>query len=334
MSKLILHVGTHKTGTTSAQDTLALNRALLERNGVIFPKIGQTNGQHGLVTDWIKLPKPYHISTSATDAWKMLGKDHGKSDRTVLISTEELSRGNPEMRVDMVRLRELCSAFDEVRIICFLRNQAAFIQSIYLQVVKSGVHLPWNPFFNRAIRERMATGLYLDYSDLRRYFETGFSPDEIRFFSYEQACREEHGVIGRILVEAGHEALISLLHNLPNGQSNVSPDPLMTWVASRILADKPLEPWLIEAGRQVLSENLRPKVKTTVFTKQEHSMLVNAFRERNLAFEKAEQTIGQLVKIGPFFDGNDIFFRNELNQDFWIRLARKLHGRTHSEKQI
>lgn len=328
MSKLILHVGTHKTGTTSAQDTLALNRDLLERNGVIFPKIGQTNGHHGLVTDWIKLPKPYHISTSAADAWQMLGKEHGKSDRTVLISTEELSRGNPEMRVDMTRLRELCSAFDEVRIICFLRNQAAFIQSIYLQVVKSGVHLPWHPFFNRAIRERMATGLYLDYADLRHFFETGFATDEIRFFSYEQACREEHGVIGRILAEAGHEALIPLLQNLPNGHSNVSPDPLMTWVASRILAEKPLEPWLIEAGRKALPENVERTAKTTVFTKHEHNLLVDCFRERNLEFEKAEQAIGHPIKIGQFFHSDGIFFRNELGQDFWIRLAQKLYGRT------
>ena len=329
MSKLILHVGTHKTGTTSAQDTLALNRALLERSGVIYPEIGRANGQHGLVTDWIKLPKPYHISTSATDAWKMLGKEHGKSDRTVLISTEELSRGNPEMRVDMTRLRELCSAFDEVRIICFLRNQAAFIQSIYLQVVKSGVHLPWHPFFNRAVRERIATGLYLDYADLRRFFETGFATDEIRFFSYEQTCGEEHGVIGRILSESGREALIPSLQKLPNGHSNVSPDPLMTWVASRILAEKPPEPWLIEAGRKALAENLGRKVKTTVFTKQEHNVLVSSFRERNLEFEKTEQAIGHHVKIGPFFHTDEIFFRNELSQDFWIRLAQKLYGRTH-----
>ena len=331
MSKLILHVGTHKTGTTSAQDTLALNRALLKRHGLIFPEIGKTNGQHGLVTDWIELPEKYHHSTSATDAWKMLAKEHGKSDRTVLISTEELSRGDPKTRVDMVRLRELCSAFDEVRIICFLRNQAAFIQSIYLQVVGSGVNLPWRPFYNRAVKERVATGLYLDYMDLRRFFETGFAPGEIRFFSYEQACGEDHGVIGRILAEAGHEALTPSLQSLPAGHSNVSPDPLMTWVASRILEGKPLRPWLVKAARQALVEHLGREAKTSVFSKQEHVAIIDTFRERNLELEKAEQALGYPVKIGPFLNDDEIVFRNDLSQEFWIRLSRTLLDKIHAE---
>ena len=69
MSKVILHIGTHKTGTTTIQDTFALNRNLLSGKGLVFPEIGKTNGQHGLVMDWIKLPEAYHLDTTAQAAW-------------------------------------------------------------------------------------------------------------------------------------------------------------------------------------------------------------------------------------------------------------------------
>lgn len=330
MSKLILHVGTHKTGTTSTQDTLALNRSLLERNGVIYPEIGKANGQHGLVTEWIDLPKPLHLQTTAVEAWKMLGREHGKSDRTVLISSEELSRSSPNMRVDMAHLRVLCSAFDEVRVVCFLRNQATYMQSLYLEIVKGGRNIPWHPIFTSAIQRHSAVGMYLDYKDLRQFFETGFSANEIRFFSYEQACKEKHGVIGRILVEAGHEALIPSLQRLPNGFRNVSPDPLMTWVASRIVGDKTLKPWLVEAGRNALTESLGREAKTTIFSNHEYGVVEKVYTERNLEFERAEQAIGYPVQIGPFFNSDETFFRNELNNDFWIRLAQNLYGRSHN----
>lgn len=324
MSKLILHVGTHKTGTTTTQDTLALNRDLLEQNGLIYPEIGTASGQHALVTDWIKLPKQYHINVSAEDAWRALGREHGKSDRTVLISTEELSRGNPNMRVDMAVLRELCSVFDDVKIICLLRNQAAFIQSIYLQVVKNAPNIPWGPFFKRAVQQETASGLFLDYADLRKFFETGFPGDEINFFSYEQVCRDEHGVIGLILKECGYESLIHSLQSLPDGYSNVSPDPLATWVASRILGPRPLEPWLVQIAREAFLEGSKNKEKTTLFTRAEYDRVTEVFSDKNLAFEKNEQSIGRPIKIAPFNKDDNVVYRSDLTQDFWVRVARNL----------
>ena len=57
MSRIILHVGTHKTATTTLQDTCAANRRRLAAHGVVFPEVGPTNGQHTLVTRWIPLPE-------------------------------------------------------------------------------------------------------------------------------------------------------------------------------------------------------------------------------------------------------------------------------------
>lgn len=324
MSKLILHVGTHKTGTTTIQDTFALNRSLLARNGLVFPRLGQTNGQHGLVTDWIKLPDHYNLDTTAQEAWSRLGRDHAKSDRTVLVSTEELSRGNPNSRVDLRRLRELVSDFDEVKIVCCLRNQVSFLQSIYLQVVKSGVHIPWGNFFEGAVGSRMATGLFLDYSDLRAHLETGFARSEIVFFSYEHAIKSSGGIIGRMMAECGLPHLTDSLQSLPAGHSNVSPDALGTWVAAHILGTRPFKPWLVDSARDALEDIGKGGMKNSVFSRGEYDRLKTVFEPLNRRFEATEAASGSTLTIGDFPKADSLVFRDALTPVYWVSLARRL----------
>ena len=324
MSKVILHVGTHKTGTTTIQDTFALNRDLLSERGLVFPQIGKASGQHGLVTDWIDLPKYYHLDTSSKDAWKRLARDHARSDRTVLISTEELSRGNPASRVDMKNLRELLSGFDEIKVVCCLRNQISFLQSIYLQVVKSGINIHWGNFFGGATSSRMATGLFLDYNDLRRYLETGFSRSEITFFSYEREIKESHGIIGRMMAECGLAHCAGDLQILPAGHSNVSPDPLGTWVAVHVLNSKPFKPWLMETAREALDDTGRAGMKTTIFTKEEYEKLKNIFSPLNENFNADEAAAGSGTEIGDFPEERMLTFRDSLTPAYWVNLSRRL----------
>lgn len=327
MSKIVLHVGTHKTGTTTVQDTFALNRELLERVGLIFPKIGRANGQHGLVMDWIKLPEFYHLDVSSKDAWKRLAKEHARSDRTVLISTEELSRGNPNSRVDLRELRDLISDFDEVKVVCCLRNQISFIQSIYLQVVKSSINLNWTNFLESSLTSKTATGLYLDYSDLRSYFETGFSKSEVVFFSYEQSVGASQGIIGRIMAECGLEEHWGALRTLPAGHSNVSPDPLATWAAAHVLGSRPFQPWLVEVARETLDDLGGANKKTTIFTKAEYDRLRSTFLPLNEKFNLGESEGDEDLSISAFPKADNLMFRDALTPAFWVNLSRHLIDR-------
>lgn len=322
MSKLILHVGTHKTGTTTIQDTFALNRQFLAEEGLIFPQIGHENGQHGLVMDWIQLPEKYHLETSSEHAWLKLARDHAHSDRTVLISTEELSRANPS--VDLRKLRDLISAFDEIKVVCCLRNQVSFLQSIYLQVVKSGAHVPWSNFFEVAVGTRMATGLLLDYSSLRSRFETGFQPHEIRFFSYERVVRTDGGIIGNMMDECGFGNLAGSIQMLPAGHSNVSPDPLSTWVAAHILQSRPFRPWLVNTAQETLEDIGRAGAKTTIFTKDEYRRLRNVFAPLNEAFNRQEAVLDTGMEIGAFPEEDNLTFRDALIPAYWVNLSRRL----------
>lgn len=58
MSHLVLHIGTHKTGTTSFQNMMWKNARKLANYGVIYPRIhARHTGHHGLIAEETQLPK-------------------------------------------------------------------------------------------------------------------------------------------------------------------------------------------------------------------------------------------------------------------------------------
>ena len=49
MKEVILHIGAHKTGTTSLQEYLSLNRDVLENNKIHYPRFAKTHDYHHLL---------------------------------------------------------------------------------------------------------------------------------------------------------------------------------------------------------------------------------------------------------------------------------------------
>ncbi|WP_417606580.1 hypothetical protein [Primorskyibacter flagellatus] len=325
MSKLILHVGTHKTATTSIQNILALNRKMLAKHGFIFPKLGTESGQHGLVTDWITLPPQYQYEEGSVSAWKTLVRDYANTDKTVFVSSEEFSRGDPKQRINLADIRELCSEFDEFQVICCIRNQVSFLQSIYLQVAKSTVAVPWVRLYERALSHRMATGVLMDFNWLYGHLKRGFAPEEISFFVYDQAIRRPDGIIGEIMDLAGYGHLTSQLSALSAGDSNVSQDPLTAWASAQISIKQSSSRKLLNVTRSVLEQHFREGVKTTVYSEAEVARMISFFEPLNTAFEEDIRKTGHDLKITwPNKDPN-LVHRNRVPPAFWIKLARRMY---------
>lgn len=324
MSKLILHVGTHKTATTSVQDLLFANRQLLAKNNIIYPNIGPSTGHHSLVTDWIKLPPKYHSKHSATNEWKSLAKKYSHTDKTVIISSEEFSRGNPNQRVNLQEIRELCKEFDSVKVICFLRNQVSFLQSVYLQVAKTTAPPMWPAFFNQAINSHMATGVYLDYNKLYAFLLTGFQPEEISFCSYDQNCREPNGIVREILKAAGHGDITETLVNLPKN-SNISPDAITYWAASQLIGRKEAPPHLISDVNEIVKIQFGQGVKTSVYSTAENQKMIDVFTPLNEKLAKDRAVFGEIVDLSLLHSNQNTIYRDKVDQKFWIKLARKFY---------
>lgn len=155
MTKLIIHIGTFKTGTTALQKYLAGRRErLLSESGLIFPRAGEipAGGHHNLV---------YEV----TGSWKHVPDRGGfkelereileGSPKAVLVSAENLSSyavGNP---VVAPRFGEFARHMGmPVQVVCYVRPQWEYIDSYYSQGVKSGyTTCSFQSFVNSALGE-------------------------------------------------------------------------------------------------------------------------------------------------------------------------------------
>jgi len=153
--KLFLHIGTEKTGTTSLQHFLKANSDPLSKQGIYYSdNIGGEVGR-GVKSNWM-LPayftKDRHLQKELHELFlqrqespesflatfrkeiKEAEKDHSR----VIISSEFFS--SRLTSIDEVRLLGdyLKSIFDEIKIICYVREQSEVVKGLYSGLLKGG----------------------------------------------------------------------------------------------------------------------------------------------------------------------------------------------------
>lgn len=325
MARLVLHIGTHKTATTTLQDTFAANRALLAREGLIYPKIGQATGHHGLVMEWLALPPVYALPGGPAAAWGRIAA-LARGPGVVFLSSEEFSRGQPLPRVDFRALRQRLAGFEGVTVLCTLRDQLSYLQSIYLEVSKKQVPQPWSVFLAEALTTGYAAGLFLDFAALDGFLRTAFAPDEIRYLDFATARGAPGGILGAALQAAGCDLPAAALRQVEDGAANVSPDPLAAWAANQIAAPYPVSEALLALTTAALRADLDPAVRTTLYTRAEEVRLLQYVAPLNARFAEslAARQPGFRITMAP--PPPRRMFREDVQPGFWLRVARRLHA--------
>ena len=136
MSKRVcyIHVGAHKTGTTSIQWFLRENRAELLKHGYFVPETGNVNGgHHPLVRQLCGQDVPQQHRRAAAKFMETLA---GTLCKAVVISSESLE--------EFLRTRQCANAFfDRIgelnlvpTLVVFPRNQPQLVNSRYVEVVR------------------------------------------------------------------------------------------------------------------------------------------------------------------------------------------------------
>lgn len=152
MARLILHIGTHKTATTSIQRFLATNRKTLADRGVFYPGynlVGKTS--HYAHLGMVNALSGQHKSFTADDALRFFGKvrERMADYDTTIISGEPFYRhiaseyGDapgmepetywPARRAYVARIHDI---FGEAEIAVVFRRQADYAQSLYQEHIK------------------------------------------------------------------------------------------------------------------------------------------------------------------------------------------------------
>jgi len=147
-AKAILHIGQHKTGTTSIQHALASNRAALASEGVIYPRLpGWPDAHHALAPALLGVENAsayvrrrlggqdaaaLRVSRRAVADLRALARAHPGA--TLVLSSEAFFRVLPGPARDRV-VETLLALAETVRVIAYIRPPAEF----YLSAVNTMV---------------------------------------------------------------------------------------------------------------------------------------------------------------------------------------------------
>ena len=315
MSHLILHIGTHKTGTTAIQHAFRQNAARLETRGIIYPRLHPRHaGHHGLIAEETRLPAPFHLKGGGWAALQRLAKRYQSGGKTLFLSSEEFSRGDETKAVDLPRLAGLFSGFDRITVLCALRPQWRFLQAIYLEISRN--RSPPRPpdLVAEALETGRCMGLYLDYTSLFDRVERAFGEGSVVLCDFEAARQRPGGVVDWALNLAGAAGAIPAAQ-----RKNVSPPPLPQWAANLLAEPYAAPPGLTQRTADAL-QRYRKAPASSVLTRDEIERLKRAFAASNQAL--ASRYSGFTLTDPPL--PKTCLHREDLTLEFWLETGRAL----------
>lgn len=190
-----IHVGTHKTGTTSIQVFLASNRERFLAHDVFWPRAGSDRdpgvASHHELARELKQSAPVDSKHDVLDA---VADELRRSDaRVACLSSEDLTF-LWDRPAALIRLREaVCEAGFEPRIVIYLRPQAQYCTAVYAENVRHGYRTAFADYLNDVLTRGQylwggGSGPPFDYPRLLDAFEAVFGRDRIIVRRYSAAA--------------------------------------------------------------------------------------------------------------------------------------------------
>ncbi|OPH53091.1 hypothetical protein BC351_31935 [Paenibacillus ferrarius] len=209
-NEIILHVGLHKTGTTSIQETLYLenNNQLLEKKGYLYPKCGPSNHSVSIYSIFCNDPTNYHINIRmgySADEIKYVNEKYLSDLKTeiddkklskLIISGEDISLLSLD---NLNALKEhLTSIFsNNIKVIIYVRHPVQWVISTIQQFIKSGRQNYKDALIDM---EKNIKSLFVDRIEK---FTHVFGREFVNVYSFEEAVLNKFGPVGHFLSVIG-----------------------------------------------------------------------------------------------------------------------------------
>lgn len=176
--KLILHIGSQKTGTTSIQVFLKNNPSLLDDNKINFIRSGRTNIAHNSMLQYIRAGKGQQIGRN------IVGEMLRQPDHTHVLSSEMFFRGGI---ADFFEQHFPENIRANTRVLVYLRRQDKYIEAMYKQKLKNGRFLGSPEAYRRkkgqvnylSVLERYGNVFGVENIDVRPFERTHFPNGDI-----------------------------------------------------------------------------------------------------------------------------------------------------------
>ena len=326
MARLVLHIGTHKTGTSSLQNAFWRRRALLATHGIIYPDFGTAHSHHGLLgVGHEGLARAYPLPKPPAALIADLAAHHANGDATVILSSEEFSRGTPARRFNFRAFRHSCG-FDRVEVVAVLRPQLPYLQSVFLEITKRSA-VQWDKFFVQSLKTNLLHGLFLDFNALDDHLLTAFAPDEITYLDYDAVQRQPGGATGAMVAHLGLPPDSPGLDLDQDHRDNASPEPLVVLAALQMTTAAKIDAGLLEFLRDAFRSHFGPDARSTLYGVKRAERLLAHVAPLNAAFRDRITRRGGVapaLTAKPLSPG--ILTADRLDGDFWRHVARSLYA--------
>jgi len=197
--ELILHVGIHKTGTTSIQHFFHRNFDVLLQNGVLYPKslrklgTGVTHfAHHDLAWHFGFSGNKTRLAKTDSIAKRLNGEFLRTNARKIFISSEALEYFSSISSLE--NFRDEFIDFD-VKILIYIRRQDKLLQSVFKQRVKTGMTVGFNKFYKKA---------NFNFDEKISEWETVFGIENIKIKIFDDP-EVKSNLIGNLLNDLGIE---------------------------------------------------------------------------------------------------------------------------------
>ena len=200
--KIILHIGLHKTGTTSLQKYLGSNRSELKKLGILYPKLfiddfSPDNHSWPIINLVSKAPSGYHLNIANNllglkleEVIKSLEEQvlalKSAKEKVLLISGEGISTLKAEeLTILKNKLLAISSSLVTLEVHYFTRQTKDFITSIIQQRLKGGTR-------EGIILKELAKSSLINIKMTK--FNKAFESAEIINHDYGEACTYSGGL--------------------------------------------------------------------------------------------------------------------------------------------
>ncbi len=280
-TKVVLHVGLHKTGSSALQEFLSANTALLASLGAEYPERLSAFPAHQELA-WCLMKQAPAWADRAYVAKEVLShyrRQAEESDREILIlSSEDLSSLDTDP-ASIEALRETFADYD-VSIVVYLRPQIDFLVSLYHHAVRSGnEQRTFLEYFQESVRLRA-----VQYERRLAVWNRIFGHEHLLIRHYDRATAKQGG-IAKDFFEA-LELDVSLDDVAPT--VNIGIHPALS-EAHRYINKLAVEGTEVGKAKRTLLDLSRtlPKVDVASYYLEENqlSLLEKLFEETNIALK-------------------------------------------------
>lgn len=221
---IILHIGCHKTGTTSIQRFLAANAMGLPALGFQLIQHANTGAYHPLARVLMERGGSWDEFRRSRPCTQLLRRLDKSAKLNCIVSSEDLE----SLLDDKVALLQRLLGDRDVRVVVYLRRQEEIIQAAYLQQTKTGFNLrPFREWFQHHFGRHQpgANGLRFDYYQLLKRWADVFGKERICRRIYDRSSLLRGDAVDDFLSIIGFpEQAGATLPRPPD--DNVSPGPI------------------------------------------------------------------------------------------------------------